>query len=258
MDTSARDNLWALFEALAGCPESESGDTGGARWHHAPYVNPMFCGVWDAQTTEGALAALDTLVEREAPLVFVWLAEGARPEGLTEALTHRGAVPFELDAPTMVADLATLDWSALDRAPGGLTIERLDDDSQLDAFAATFTVGLEVPDWAGASWAEFFRAHGAHSRPIAPYLGFLDGEPVATNMLFCGGGVASVYGVATVPSARGRGIGAAMTLAPYRHAFETGWERAVIFATEMGAPVYRRIGFVDTGSTISRYLWARD
>jgi GNAT superfamily N-acetyltransferase len=216
----------------------------------------MFCGVRDARTTEGALAALDTLVSRDAPLVFVWLAEGARPEGLAEALAERGAVPFELDAPTMVAELGDLDWGALERVPDGFTLQRLDDEAQLDAFADTFTAGLGVPAWAGASWAAFFRAHGPGSRPIHPYLGLLDGEPVATNMLFCGGGVASAYGVATLPEARGRGIGAAITLAPFRAAFEDGWSRAVIFATEMGAPVYRRIGFVDTGSTISRYLWS--
>jgi hypothetical protein len=42
VDTSARDNLWALFEEMAALPEGESGSTGGARWHHAPYDNPMF------------------------------------------------------------------------------------------------------------------------------------------------------------------------------------------------------------------------
>jgi len=67
----------------------------------------------------------------------------------------------------------------------------------------------------------------------------------------------SVLGVATVPDVRGQGIGAAITLAPYCDAMESGWERAVIFATDLGAPVYRRIGFTDTGSAISRYLWAR-
>jgi GNAT superfamily N-acetyltransferase len=257
MDVGARDNLWPLFEALGGLPEAEIGSTGGARWHHAPYDNPMFCGVWDAIDTASALDALDILVGRGAPYVFVWLAHGAHPAGLEEALAERGAVPFEIDAPTMVADLGDRDWSALQRAPEALTIEALCNGHHLDAFAATFAEGLGVPEWAGRSWAEMFRRHGPASSPIRPYPGFLDGRPVATNMLFCGGGAASVFGVATVPDARGQGIGAAITLAPYRDALEAGWRHAVIFATELGAPVYRRIGFTDTGSSISRYIWAR-
>jgi hypothetical protein len=28
-----------------------------------------------------------------------------------------------------------------------------------------------------------------------------------------------------------------------------------LFGTELGVPVYRRIGFRDVGATISRYLW---
>jgi hypothetical protein len=81
-------------------------------------------------------------------------------------------------------------------------IERLLDEEHLDAFAATFTEPLGVPSWAGESWAQLFRAHGPDRLPITPYLGFLDDRPVATNMLFCGGGSASVYGVGTVPDAR--------------------------------------------------------
>ena len=100
MDVSARDNLWALFEALAELPGCASGTTAGARWHHGPHLNPMFRGVWDAQTVDGALAALDLLSARGAELVFVWLAEGARPDGLDEALVERGASAFELEAPT--------------------------------------------------------------------------------------------------------------------------------------------------------------
>jgi hypothetical protein len=41
----------------------------------------------------------------------------------------------------------------------------------------------------------------------------------------------------------------------YRDALEQGYHYGVLFATEDGLPVYRRIGFKDTGARISRYLW---
>ena len=67
--------------------------------------------------------------------------------------------------------------------------------------------------------------------------------------LFSAAGVASVFGVATAPHVRGRGIGAAITRIAYQDARERGYRY------ESGAPVYRRIGFHDVDATMSRYLW---
>jgi GNAT superfamily N-acetyltransferase len=87
------------------------------------------------------------------------------------------------------------------------------------------------------------------------FVGRLDGRTVATNMLFCGGGVASVYAVATVEDARGKGIGGAITLAPLLEARSQGYRHAVLFSTEMGVRPYERIGFRTTQARINRYLW---
>jgi GNAT superfamily N-acetyltransferase len=89
------------------------------------------------------------------------------------------------------------------------------------------------------------------------YLGRLDGEPVATTMLFVGGGVASVYAVGTVPAARGKGIGGAITLAPLLETREEGLRHAVLFSTELGVHAYERIGFRLLPAWIDRYLWRR-
>lgn len=64
-----------------------------------------------------------------------------------------------------------------------------------------------------------------------------------------------VFAIATVAEARGMGIGAAITLAGLVEPRERGYRYAVLFATEMGAPVYRRLGFRDTDAAISRSLW---
>ena len=88
------------------------------------------------------------------------------------------------------------------------------------------------------------------------FVRYLNSEPVDTNMLFTGGGVASVYAIAALPSTRGKGIGAAITLKPMLDARDKyGYKYAVLFSTEMGAPVYERIGFRMTDVRINRYLW---
>ena len=71
-----------------------------------------------------------------------------------------------------------------------------------------------------------------------------------------GAGVVGVYRIAVTPSARGKGTGAAITLKPVLHARDQdGDDHAVLFSTEMGAPVYSRIGFRMTDVRIKRYLW---
>jgi len=51
-------------------------------------------------------------------------------------------------------------------------------------------------------------------------------------------------------------FGAAITLQPLLEARDQdGYQYAVLFSTEMGIPVYKRIGFRLTDIRINRYLW---
>jgi GNAT superfamily N-acetyltransferase len=155
----------------------------------------------------------------------------------------------------MAADLIALNYDLMTQVPDGYAQERVTDERSLTDFKEAFVNGFEVPQWAGQAWIEATQAFGIERAPWRCYVGRLNGKPVASNMLFCGAGVASVFGVATLPEARGKGIGAAITLIAYDEARQMGYRHGVLFGTELGVPVYRRIGFRDVGATISRYLW---
>jgi hypothetical protein len=257
---AVEENLYDLFRAVATLPGGELVEGTACSVHHAFPTNPMFKGIWgfgaESTGTEAMLReALDWQRRRDAPFVFAWASSTSAPPDLDAAVAALGFEPWEQNAPCQVAELASLDWGALDRVPDGFTIERVADDAALEAFGRTFGEALGVPAWAGQAWVDATRAMGIGRTPWVPYVGWLDGAPVATNMLFCGAGVASVFGVGTIERARGRGIGAAITLAGLGEGLENGYRYGVLFATDLGAPVYRRIGFRDVGIGISRWLW---
>lgn len=60
--------------------------------------------------------------------------------------------------------------------------------------------------------------------------------------------LAVIYSTGVAPAARRRGVGAALTVAAASHATDHGVVGVALNATEMGAPVYARVGFVDVGS----------
>lgn len=77
------------------------------------------------------------------------------------------------------------------------------------------------------------------------YLALLDGEPVASSALTLAAGVAGIFSVATLEGARGRGIGAAVTMAPLLAARDRGYAVGVLQASEMGYSIYARMGFTE-------------
>jgi GNAT superfamily N-acetyltransferase len=89
---------------------------------------------------------------------------------------------------------------------------------------------------------DHFVKKGLDSR-FAAYVGIVGGEPVASSLIFFGAEAAGVYFVSTVPELRRQGLGSAITAAALAEARRRGYGAAVLHATEMGYPVYRRLGF---------------
>lgn len=79
---------------------------------------------------------------------------------------------------------------------------------------------------------------------VALCVGYVRGEAVAVSRLTCQRGVGDLNGVVTAPAHRRRGYGTALTWAAIAEGARRGCTAMTLTATEMGYPVYVRMGFV--------------
>lgn len=275
---AVENNLYELFRAMAGgLPGGELLETNGYHCHLTFPTNPMFKGTWRTRLASDRVdAAIDAVIdwfrERQSPYMFWWTGPQTQPQDLHVHLMRRGListaeqqkqlahglVQSAAGAPGMAADLHAMNDAAVGQVPAGFSIEAVDDLESLVDFKKVFVEVYGVPDWAGQAWIDATQAVGIGKTPWKMYLGRLHGEPVATNMLFNGAGVASVYAVGALEAVRGQGIGGAITLKPLLEARAMGYRYAVLFASEMGIHTYQRIGFQLTQARMNRYLWRNE
>ncbi|WP_165553490.1 GNAT family N-acetyltransferase [Kribbella capetownensis] len=140
--------------------------------------------------------------------------------------------------------------------PADVELIRVADRADSEAFAA---VHREVFVNAGrpAEAVDHFASPDALLAPnVTAVLARVNGTPASCAMLIHNGPTAGIYWVATTPATRNRGLGTLVTTAVARLAFEHGAQTVTLQATELGAPVYHRIGFTPF-TTYHRFLLPR-
>ena len=149
------------------------------------------------------------------------------------------AAPPETATPGMVAspvDRVTLAKQAVPE----LDIQRVTDAAGIDAHRQAATTGFG----ADPAVAEGTVCVDLLERPeCVVYVGYADGNPVVSGMGWRTGRTIGVYSIATIPAARRRGFGAAMTARVVADGALAGCDVAVLQASEMGRPIYERLGF---------------
>ena len=242
--TAIRANLCEFFRHLSRSSPQEHFENGKfTRWQ-MPIQHPWFNGVLSARSPEemDAVFIEETIQYFRARGVgaFTWWLEPHLKPSDWESVLSRHGFGFSNDTPGMAADLQAL--NAPLQTTDGFEVRAVAEEESLRAWAHIFTVGYGLPpDWEPAVYN--LQLQLGLETPMQNYLGTLNGEPVATSCIFLGGGVAGVYSVSTLPVARGRGFGAAMTLRPLLQVREMGYRIGVLQSSEMGFNVYQRLGF---------------
>lgn len=123
----------------------------------------------------------------------------------------------------------------------GLAIEVVSDEASRAAYLQAMgpAYGLDLTAVDRVANARMLEAPGVTLYPgRAP-----DRQPVSTGMSIVAEGVAGVYFIGTVPGARGRGYGEAITARIHADATAEGCWAAVLQSSPSGRRIYERLGY---------------
>lgn len=230
-------NYFESFRAMsiaAGSPVSDTGrvlcvSTGAP----VAFLNIAFVTRPLGDPERELTAAMAFFDELGLPFV-VRVREGVDPAA--EAAAEALGMPYSDTVPGM----ALFPVGPPPANPPGLRIERAGDRAGLAAFQRVMAAGFGMP----IDIARRLITLATLDVPgIECYLGYVDGEPVTSSTLCRTGRTAGVYNVATIESHRKRGLGEAMTWHAVTRGAQAGCDVAILQASEMGRPIYERMGF---------------
>ena len=246
-------NIWAMHRDFGRIPGASVHDDPDLLWYELPGSNSWLNGASRCDLGENGDEVIDRAVAawERLGVAAVWhQTPSSQPAGLPDLLRRHGFEPrlrpgmaVELDRP-------------YESQPSGLVIKTVRDRDGLLEWTNTFDIAFEIePRGIKHPWLAAFAAlYVAESSPGVLLVGHVSGVPVATALAFSGGGAVGLYGIGTVPDRRGRGYGAALTLAAMEWGRARGERLAVLQATSAGFPVYERLGFRTVFETTS---WIR-
>jgi GNAT superfamily N-acetyltransferase len=121
-------------------------------------------------------------------------------------------------------------------SPPELRVVEVDGAKALGDFERTLVTGYPLPE------ASAVFDPGLVGEVLRLFVGYVAGEPVSVAGAAVNHGIVEVDWVATLPHARGRGYGAALTMAA---AGIAPGLPALLLASDAGRPVYQHLGFID-------------
>jgi GNAT superfamily N-acetyltransferase len=233
--TAANSNFVASYRTLVRhCPGGAilEGDGVFAFTTGLPFALFNGCVVVEAVSPMQLERALDWLRARDVPH-RIWIDE-ARAPGLGEVPYRRGFVRDVRPYPGMVLHPVP----DLPQPTAGVDVEQVGA-SDLDPYLQVMVqTGMRLE-----AARELFSPAFAADGDVQLFIGRLAGHAVGTAAAIRSGDTSGIYAVGTLPQARRRGVGTAMTWAAVAAGLEWGCDTIVLQASEMGLPVYAAMGF---------------
>lgn len=160
---------------------------------------------------------------------------------------------FLIDAPAMIVRHPLEHAGALG---ADVTLQTVVDPTGTAAYAEVVDDAYQSLGWPAGGPATLFASPDLllKANKVA-FVAYVDGTPAAGASVSVTDGLGLVSWVGTTVAARGRGLGRAVTVAATNAGFELGASDVWLAASEMGAPLYRDMGYEDFARSRGFVLW---
>jgi ribosomal protein S18 acetylase RimI-like enzyme len=179
---------------------------------------------------------------RQAGLPFWWWVFPRAKSPVTIDMLKSEGLSFVDNIPCMLADLSFLP----DEEPGDATINvsRVKNKKELALWKEVSFAGFDFPPRTYDQYDRFTSTFNlGPDSPQKLFLGFFNGKPVATSLLFLTDNAAGIYFVTTLAGYRKKGIGLELTRATMRYAQKACARFATLQSSPDGLHVYEQAGF---------------
>lgn len=244
LTAAIEDNLFDLFRAMGRLPGGELEESEEMLRFATGLPSAFFNGV--------ARTRVDIVSADLLPVPFFWwTGPQSSPPDLDQRLENAGLRDAGRASPGMAMTLDDIDERAA--FPPGVEVEQVDERRGIEEWVSAFCAAHAVPPASGEAWLEAAKRLHFRELPWQHWLARIDGSVVGIGLSFLGAGVIGLYGIGTLPLARRRGVGSALTLVPMLEARDAGYRAAILQSTPEGEKLYPKLGF-RTYCTVSRFL----
>ncbi len=175
---------------------------------------------------------------------FAWYVKTSDLDSIN--LLKQNNLKYQCSLPAMSINLNIIQNYEYDQK--NITIEEISyDDPRVDSeWLVCIIQAIQTPTFSVAADAftkliHRFATQGKNS--IRFYLGLYQNKVVTAAMAIYHQDVISLHWVGTLPEFRGKGIGTAICYKIIKDAQNAGYQEAILLATEMGEPLYKKLGF---------------
>jgi ribosomal protein S18 acetylase RimI-like enzyme len=240
------------FRSLAvGVDSGSADDVGGAIcWYSTSYV-PLFngAGLFDVDLfNEDTLVAISGYFKaRERPYSLVTL-DALVPDA-SERLRRLGCYELEASPAMWLGGMPNM-WG---EAPAGAWVSHVQTPSELQSYRDILSAVFGISE----REINLIMSDKVLDVPyVRHYLGWLNGEPVATTSLVLAGDLAGIWNVGTLHEYRRQGAAAGLVRRAIADAIEAGYERSMLLSSPEGYRLYERLGYV-TATTVRMFVPGR-
>jgi GNAT superfamily N-acetyltransferase len=241
------DNLEAFLDTIVRSGAFHTGSDPDVSTYWSDIAFPLLNGIGAARFAAGrvetrAREVVASYVERGLPFIW-WATPSGHAEELETVLPGLG-----LTCQPVPGMYRSLDGPVAPRLPAATTIEQVGNEKVMPTMLAGFGMPAELSDPMLAFMS------GLEPARAVNLVASTSDRPVGCGTLWLTGKTAGLYNIAVLEEARGRGIGYAVTASLLNVARERGATHAILHSSDLGRPVYERLGF-EVVCRVPQFVW---